>query len=233
MLSKRTWPCLMTVVACTGCATDTLFHDDFHADIAGNAPSDDPAGSPSGDIFYLSGSGTQSAEVIDTPAMGGKCMQYSNADVPVILRYAVCFSEVTPLAADQAFRAEWTGIINLDDQGSGLEVSLGDNHYSYMAVVRFKGGAVKAKTADSPEAWTTIGNYTENEKHYGLIEVNKAAAKYSVTIVPGGIASGWLDVLSTTAMQTSQPSLYFQYYEDKSGSGKYLLDDLLISKVDL
>jgi hypothetical protein len=160
-------------------------------------------------------------------------VSYQNLDLSIPQRFVGFFSATTALPANQKFRARWNGRIDLTAAGSGLEVWLGDGHFGQIADFRFKNGEVRLKTSGgSSPTYETIGTYNESESHTALITVDKAAGQYSLVIIPGSVLSGWRPVLSSEAVKTSNPTLYFHYYEEgKHGTGKYVVDNILIEKV--
>ncbi len=216
------------------CATGKLFHADFNADSVGAPPAKNPPGVPSGDQIWTGDqpSGTE-LTVVQSAELNSKAASYRNLNLSTAQRFVGFFSQTTPLPANQKFRAWWNGRIDLTSTGSGLEVWLGDGHFGQIADFRFKDGNVRLKTSGgSSPTYETIGTYNESETHTVFITVDKAAAQYSLVIIPGSVLSGWRPVLSTEVMKTSTPTLYFYYYEDgKYGAGKYVVDNILIEKI--
>lgn len=236
-LGTRT-PAILVVLACfellNACATSTLFRAKFDADSVGAPPATNPPGPPSGDQIWIAD--PTDLTVVQSPELNSKAVSYRNLNLDSWQRFVGFFSQTSVIPANQGFRAIWAGRIYLPATGSGLEVWLGDGHFGGIAAFRFKGGNILLKTSSgSNPTYETIGSYYDSVTHTVIISVDKATAKYSLGIFQSQgpfVGSGWRPVLSTEAMNTSTPTLYFWYYEEgKSGAGNYVVDDISITKV--
>jgi len=216
-----------------GCATGTLFRANFDADAVGALPNTSPPGAPVGDFIYLSDpTGTPGQiTVVNSAALSSKSLQYANIDIPVFYRYVGFMSTEEMLGANQKFRAIWNGRLDLATNSSALDIWVGDGHFSSLAAIRFKNGQVLLRTSDTP-TYENIGSYSESQNHVVTITVDKATQKYSVVMIPGSVLSGWRTVLHPAALSTDRPTIYFHFSENASSSGKYVVDNVLIEKVD-
>jgi hypothetical protein len=224
--------CLGLAMA-VGCASGPLFNANFDADAVGSLPNTDPPGQPAGDEIYFVDANQASMQVtvVNSAALGSKSLQYSNANVPVYSRYIGFISKSEALGANQKFRAAWDGRVDLDSNGSALNILLGDPHFIPFAEMRFKDGQVLLRTTLA-DTYEPIGPYDESQNHAVFITIDKSTQKYSIVMVPGSVTSGWRTVLVPEALDTNRPSLYFYYSENKSSSGKYVVDKVAIRKVD-
>ena len=223
----------MSTMALGGCASGTLLHADFDADTIGAKPNTSLPGSPTGDLIYLSDPQNPSNQliVVNSAALSSKCVQYSNVNAPVTSRFVGFMAKEEALGSKQKFRAIWAGRVDLAPAGSLLDIWLGDSHFKAIAALRLDNGQVLLRTSNSPEQYENIGAYSESENHTVIITVNKATQQYSVVMAPNSVLSGWRNVLSTEALGTDRPTLYFHFSEPASSSGKYLADGIAIEKV--
>jgi hypothetical protein len=224
---------LISAFILSGCATGPLFRANFDADAVGAQPNTSPPGAPVGDFIYLSDpTGTPGqVTVVNSSALSSKSLQYSNIDIPVYYRYVGFMATEEVLGAQQKFRAMWNGRLDLANNSSALDIWLGDGHFSSLAAIRFKNGQVLLRTSDTP-TYETIGSYSESQNHVVTITIDKATQKYSIVMIPGSVLSGWKPVLHTAALSTDRPTIYFHFSENASSSGKYVVDNVLIEKVD-
>lgn len=218
------------------CASGTLFRDDFGGHQVGQPPSLNPPGPPPGDEINISGIGIQPEHmpiVISDAALGSKALRYAETDSPLGNPYVAFVSAASSLPANQTFRAVWTGRIDLDPDGSGLDVWLGDTHFEVIAAIRFKNGNVLLRTSGGAEpSYELLGPYQEGANHTVFITVDKGPGQYSAVVMPFNVTSGWRPVLSTSAMSPSRPTLYMHFSEEsRSSSGYYAIDEVHISKV--
>jgi hypothetical protein len=231
MLS-RTAAALVACAMLGACATEKLLHADFNCDTVGAPPDTTLPGAPSGDKIWVPV--VSQLMVVQSAELNSKALSHRNLDVPTWDRHVGFYSATTTLPADQIFRAWWNGRIDLTSTGSGLDVRLSGPIYPDIVAFRFKDGQVRLQTSDGwNPTWETIGTYNESEIHTVIITVDKAAAQYSLVIIPGPVLSGWRPVLDMEGLKTLViPTLYFWYYEDgKYGAGKYVVDNISIEKV--
>jgi hypothetical protein len=218
------------VIMFSGCASGTLFHDDFDADAAGGPPNSSPAGPPTGDLIYIADSSNpQQLVVVNSSALNSRALQYSNVNLPPPNRFVGFMSKEEALPANQKFRAIWVGRIDLTSSGSALDIWLGDSHFKAIAALRFDNGEVFVRTSSNPEAYESIGTYSESANETVIISVNKGTQQYSAIV--GGDASGWRPVLDASALTTDRPTLYFWFSEPVSSSAKYVVDNVAIEKI--
>jgi hypothetical protein len=140
-------------------------------------------------------------------------------------------SKTETLGADQNFRARWDGRVDLDSNGSALDIWLGNQHFLPLAGMRFANGQVLLQTSNTP-TFETIGSYNESQNHTVAVTIDKPAQKYSIVMLPGSVLSGWRTVLFPEALNTDRPTLYFHFSENKSSPAKYVVDRVRIDKTD-
>jgi hypothetical protein len=220
-------------MALGGCASGTLLHADFDADTVGATPNTALPGSPTGDLIYLADPSNPSDQliVVNSAALSSRSVKYSNVNVPVTSRFVGFMAKEEALGSTQKFRAIWAGRVDLAPAGSHLDLWLGDSHFKAIAALRLDNGQVLLRTSNSPEQYENIGAYSESENHSVIITVNKATQQYSVVMAPNSVLSGWRSVLSTDALGTDRPTVYFHFSEPASSSGNYVADGIAIEKV--
>jgi hypothetical protein len=225
------WTVLLALLV-AGCGSTPIFRANFDSDAVGGLPNENPPGAPTGDLIWTAaGSLPGVVTVVNSGELSTRNLRYANVDVPLYNRYLGFFSTEVTLAPDKSFFAYWNGHIVDDPSGSALDIWLGDGHFAVIALLRFKNGTISVRTGTNE--FEQVGNYVSGTDHFILLRVDKSSAQYRLSFVPArgqSFAVGPRSVLSSSALNTSRPTLYAFYSEDRSGSGKYFFDNITISE---
>lgn len=231
--------CLMFVVALLSACGSKIFYATFQSDTVGSLPNENPPEDPTGDLIYTSGGTFASSQlaVVNNNILNSKSLKYNNANVETFYRFVGFVSKETSLAPEPKFGAYWNGVIDLDNSGSGLQIWLGDSHFVPIALLEFKNGNIRLQTSTgSSPTFENLGPYVEGVNHTIFISVHKANGTYGITVdqpgVGNDISTGSRNVLNIAALNTQRPTLYMWFKEEKSGSGFYMIDDVVIKKKD-
>jgi hypothetical protein len=229
----KTTTLILSLIMLFGCSK--LFYADFDADVAGSLPQNSPPGPPADDLIWstipVPADGLQ---VVMDPVLSSQALEYRNANTPLYQRYVGFFSKEGSIADDANIYAYWTGVLDLPASGSGLRIWLGNGHFAPLAELRFKGNIISARVSPfgEDEEFEQIGTYSPDRSHFVLINVNKADETFRISFLQSGNNSsiGPLPVLDNTALSTNRPTLYMYFDEAGGSSGKYVFDELTISK---
>ncbi len=229
----KTTTLILSLMLLFGCSK--LFYANFDADITGDLPQNSPPGAPDDDLIWsaipVPADGLQ---VVMDPVFSSKALEYSNVNTPLYQRYIGFFSKEGNIADNGNIYTYWSGVLDLPASGSGLRVWLGNGHFAPIAELRFKGNNISVRVSPygQDEEFEQIGTYSPDRAHFVLINVNKADATFRISFLQGGNNSsiGPLPVLDTTALSTSRPTLYMYYDEAGGSTGRYVIDEVTISK---
>lgn len=215
-----------------GCGSTPIFRANFDSDPVGGLPNENPPGAPANDLIWTAaGSLPGVVTVVNSGELSTRNLRYANVNVPLWNRYLGFVSAEVTLAPDKSFFAYWNGHIVDDPSGSGLDIWLGDGHFAVIALLRFKNGTISVRTGTND--FEQVGSYVSGTDHFILLRVDKSSGMYTFSFLPArgqNFAVGPRPVLSSTALNTSRPTLYAYYSEDLNGSGKYFFDNITISE---
>ena len=225
----------------SACGSTELFRAGFDRDAPGAAPAEHPPGDPSGDRIYASATlgGAASSGLLRVAGNGpgsANGLQYSNVNEPAHNRFVGFIPKPGAWRTDKTYYAYWNGNLQLDPAGSSLAVFLGNGHFAPIVSLKFEGGTVSARASEG-DGFEPIGTYAEGRDHLVIISVDQAARTYALSFIQGGHTFNVQDrpivdqgASPSPPVETNQPVLYLLFDEDKSGAGRYLLDNVTISE---
>lgn len=227
----------MIPILVSACGSTSIFYATFEADTIESPPSENPPEDPPGDLIWTTaGPGylNHTLSVVNDTKLSSKSLKYANINAPDFNRFVGFVSKEVSLDFGKTFYAYWSGHINLDNTSTGLHIWLGDAHLKAIAALEFKDGTVRLQTSEGETpTYEAVGTYANDEIHFVIMQVGKSCRCYKISIFQSGggaIDTGIQRVLNQDALNTQRPTLYLLYFENTSGPGAYVFDNVTISE---